>query len=342
MTQKGKPEEEIKKEVPVQEEATTTEEKVETSKEPTKEVKKEVPVQKEAVTTEEKVETAEEVKKEATTTEEKVEPTGEVKIETSEADAKELNTKEEDIKTKQEKRGHLAEFNVDSWTPKTEVGKKVKNNMITSIDEILNLGLSIKEAEIIDILIPNVHSELLMIGQAKGKFGGGQKRVFRQTQKKTKEGNKPSFSTCAVIGDMNGHVGIGFGKSRETVPAREKAFKQAKLNIMKIRRGAGSWESADTEPNSIPFKVEGKCGSVRMVLIPAPKGTGLKIEQECAKILKVAGIKDVWSKVFGNPKAKINLIKACEEALRQLVRTKTLPHHIEKLGIVEGNAGSEK
>ena len=111
---------------------------------------------------------------------------------------------------------------------------------------------------------------------------------------------------------------------------------------MKIRRGSGSWESATTEPNSIPFKVEGKEGSVKLVLMPAPKGTGLKIEKECAKILKLAGIQDVWSKIFGNPKAKINLIRACEKALKNLVETKIQSKHIEKLGIVEGNIGTEK
>jgi len=265
-----------------------------------------------------------------------------IEIDAKEKGGEELNKKEEEIKTKEEKRGSVEEFDVNSWQPKTEVGKKVKECQITDIDELLNMGICIKEPEIVTVLLPNIQNELLMIGQAKGKFGGGQKRVFRQTQKKTKEGNKPSFATCAVIGDGNGHVGIGFGKSRETVPAREKAFRKAKLNIMKIRRGSGSWESATTEPNSIPFKVEGKEGSVKLVLMPAPKGTGLKIEKECAKILKLAGIQDVWSKIFGNPKAKINLIRACEKALKNLVETKIQSKHIEKLGIVEGNIGTEK
>jgi len=84
-------------------------------------------------------------------------------------------------------------FNVDAWQPKTSLGRKVKNREIT-INEILDSGLNIMESEIVDILLPDMSAELLMIGQAKGKFGGGQRRIFRQTQKKTAEGNKPQHA----------------------------------------------------------------------------------------------------------------------------------------------------
>ena len=222
------------------------------------------------------------------------------------------------------------------WTPKTLLGKKVQLGEISSIDEILESGQAILEPEIVDSLL-NLESELLLIGQAKGKFGGGQRRVFRQTQKKTREGNKPKFTTLAVIGNKDGYVGIGIGKSKETVPAREKAIKNAKLNIFKIARGSGSWESDSKEPNSIPFAVTGKCGSVELTLMPAPKGKGLCVEKECAKILALAGIQDVWSKSFGQTKNKINMITACEKALKQLVRMKTRAHDIEALSMVKGS-----
>ncbi len=222
------------------------------------------------------------------------------------------------------------------WTPKTILGKKVQSGQITSIDEILSSGKAILEPEITDSLL-NLESELLLIGQAKGKFGGGQRRVFRQTQKKTREGNKPKFTTLAVIGNKDGYVGIGIGKSKETVPAREKAIKSAKLNVFKIARGSGSWESDSKEPNSIPFAVTGKCGSVELTLMPAPKGKGLCVEKECAKILALAGIQDVWSKSFGQTKNKINLIAACEKALRQLAKVKTRPHDTEVLSMVKGS-----
>jgi len=54
------------------------------------------------------------------------------------------------------------------------------------------------------------------------------------------------------------------------------------------------------------------------------------------KILKMAGIKDIWSKSFGKTTSKINLVKACEAALRQLMITKIRPRSIEKMGIIEG------
>lgn len=221
------------------------------------------------------------------------------------------------------------------WTPKTELGKKVRTGEITDIDTILDNGLAILEPEIVDTLL-NLESELLMIGQAKGKFGGGQRRIFRQTQKKTREGNKPKFTVMAVVGNKNGYVGIGLGKSKETVPAREKAIKNAKLNLFKIARGSGSWESNSKDPTSIPYAVEGKCGSVKIKLMPAPKGKGLVVEKECQKILSFAGVKDCWSKTQGQTKNKINLIKACESALKKLVTTKARTKDLENVGYQEG------
>ncbi|MCK5107245.1 MAG: 30S ribosomal protein S5 [Nanoarchaeota archaeon] len=227
-------------------------------------------------------------------------------------------------------------FDVGAWQPKTGLSLQVKTGEIKDIDEILNKGLKILEPEVLDVLMPDLEKDLLLIGQSKGKFGGGQRRVFKQTQKKTPEGNKPHFATFAVVGNKNGYIGVGYGKSKETVPAREKAFRNAKLDIMKIKRGCGSWQCGCKSPHSIPFAVEGKCSSVRIILIPAPKGTGLKVEKSCARILELAGVKDVWSKSFGQTKSKINLIKALMAALNQLNSTKLKPIDYENLGIVEG------
>src|SRR3989344_9140657 len=159
--------------------------------------------------------------------------------------------------------------NIEEWSPKTKIGQMVKNGEITTIDQILDNGLKILESEIIDILIPNLQIELIEVGQSKGKFGGGKGSIWKQTQKKTKEGNKPKFSAIVVVGNRHGYVGIGKGKAKETVPAREKATRMAKLDIIKVKRGSGSWESNINEPHSIPFRVEGKCGSVRVKLMPA-------------------------------------------------------------------------
>ena len=212
-----------------------------------------------------------------------------------------------------------------AWKPKTEIGRKVKDGTITDINQVIEGGHRILEAEIVDYLIPGIQNDLLLVGQSKGKFGGGQRRVFRQTQKKTKEGNKPSFSTYAIVGNGNCLIGYGFGKAKETVPAREKAIRNAKLNIISIKKGSGSWESTGETDNSIPFAVTGKSGSVIIKLMPAPVGIGLCCEKEVAKILKMAGIKDIWSKTFGKTKTKQNLIEATFKALRMLQTTKVNP-----------------
>ena len=225
---------------------------------------------------------------------------------------------------------------IQEWVPKTMIERAVKEGKIKSIDEILDRGIKITAPQIVDVLLPNLKTELLLIGQAKGKFGGGQRRIFRQVQKKTAEGNKPRFEAAAVVGNEDGYVGIGYGKSKETVPAREKAIKNAKLSLFKISRGCGSWECGCREPHTIPFSIKGKCGSVIISLMPAPKGTGLKIESEGAKILRLAGISDIWSKTFGKTRTKLNFIKALENALRSLTRVKLRSEWAKKAGVNEG------
>jgi len=244
-----------------------------------------------------------------------------------------MRRKRRNNRNKREKKS--TETIVEEWIPKTSLGKKVKSGEINDIHEILDKTMTIMEKEIVEVLVPDLENDLLLIGQAKGKFGGGKRRVFRQTQKKTREGNKPRFATMAVVGDKQGLVGIGYGKSKETVPAREKAIRNAKLNLFKIRRGSGSWESRTSKPHSIPFTVEGKCGSVIVKLIPAPIGTGLKADKEIAKILAMAGITDIWTQTYGQTRSKINLIKATERALKKLMTTKLQKIHYERLSVSE-------
>jgi len=205
---------------------------------------------------------------------------------------------------------------ISAWEPKTKLGRDVKNGKIKSIDEILDNNKKILEEQIVDFLL-EVKTDLVLIGQAKGKFGGGKRRVWRQTQKKTKEGNIPVFSTMAIIGDENGHVGVGMGKAKETLPARDKAIRKAKLNIIKVKRGCSSFDCACSGLHTVPFKVDGKEGSCRVVLIPAPQGTGLVVGGELKKILKLVGIKDVYSKTFGKKRTTFNFIKACFNALKK-------------------------
>ncbi len=204
--------------------------------------------------------------------------------------------------------------NLDRWVPKTKLGRLVKEKKIKDIDEALKQ--KILEPEIADILL-SLKSDILNIGQSKGKFGGGKRRAWRQTQRKTAEGNVPTFSCLCIVGNSNGYVGIGYGRAKETLPAREKSIRQAKLGLIKIKRACASFDCNCEEEHTVPFIVEGKCGSCRVKLIPAPQGTGLVIGNECKKILKLAGIKDVYSATDGQKRTTINLARACMDALKK-------------------------
>ena len=207
-----------------------------------------------------------------------------------------------------------AESIVARWNPKTALGRDVKAKKRTSFDEIVSNGKKMLEPEIMDALL-HLDTDLLLIGQAKGKFGGGKRRAWRQTQKKTMEGNVVTFSAMAI-------VGIGLGKAKETLPARDKATRQAKLNIIKVTRGFETPEPGSTDPHTVPFIVSGKCGSVRIKLIPAPRGTGLVIGDEAKKILRLAGIKDVYSMAHGQVRTTFNMAKALMDALDKTNRMK--------------------
>jgi small subunit ribosomal protein S5 len=218
--------------------------------------------------------------------------------------------------TREERRKQQEIEKLESWIPKTELGKRVRKGEIKDIDEILKKDYKILEPEIVDTL-SNIQSELLSIGQAKGKFGGGKRRAWRQTQRKTKEGSVLTFSAFAVVGDRNGHLGIGSGRASETLPARDKALRKAKLNIFRIDRGCTAFDCACKEKHTILQRVRGKQGSCKVTLIPAPQGTGLVVADELKKILKMAGIEDVYSQTFGKRKTTFNLIKACINALKK-------------------------
>ncbi|MEI6849427.1 MAG: 30S ribosomal protein S5 [archaeon] len=205
---------------------------------------------------------------------------------------------------------------IAAWVPKTKLGKLVKSGEIKNIDEIINSDQKILEAEMVDSLIP-LQSDLLLVGQSKGKFGGGKRRAWRQTQRKTMEGNVVTFSCVAVVGDKNGHVGVGIGKAKETLPSRAKALRNARLEVIKITRGFETQEEKGNNPHTIPFVVEGKCGSVRIKLMPAPRGTGLVISDEGKKILRLAGIDDIYSVSTGQTRTTFNVAQAIIDALKK-------------------------
>lgn len=216
-------------------------------------------------------------------------------------------------KSREEIAAEKAQSALASWVPKTKLGKLVKEGKEKDFDLVLEKHKTILEPEIADLLL-HLETDLLLIGQAKGKFGGGKRRAWKQTQRKTMEGNVVTFACMAVVGDRKGHVGVGYGKAKETLPSREKALRNAKLNVIKITIGKET--PTDTgEPHTVPFAVEGKCGSVRMKLLPAPRGTGLVIGDEAKKILRLAGIKDIYGITKGQTRTTINVARACIDAL---------------------------
>jgi len=207
---------------------------------------------------------------------------------------------------------------LENWQPKTKLGRDVFEGKIMDINEILDSGQRIREYEILDKLVPNMKSELILIGGRTGKGGGIERIPIKTTAAMHKSGRRFTFNAFVALGNEDGLIGMGKGSALESRDAIAKATKKAKLNVIKVKRGCGSWECGCNEPHSIPFKTKGKCGSVRVELIPAPKGVGLSVDDEAKKILKLAGIKDVWIKSLGNTGARINLITAIYNALKKL------------------------
>ena len=194
---------------------------------------------------------------------------------------------------------------IEEWTPRTRLGWLVKQGKITSIEQIFANNWVIKEPEIVDVLLPDLRHEVLDI---------------TLVQKMTDAGRISRFRVLVVVGNENGFVGVGLGKARQLRVAIEKAIVDAKLNIIPVRRGCGSWECRCGEPHSVPFRVRGKAGSVEVELIPAPLGTGLVAGNVAKSVLRLAGIRDVWTWTRGETRTTINFAKAVFEALRNTNR----------------------
>ncbi len=190
---------------------------------------------------------------------------------------------------------------LEAWEPRTRVGRMVKEGKITSIDEIFKMNLPILEPEIVDILLPDLKHEVIDVSIV---------------QKMTDAGRITRFRAVVVVGNGDGYVGLGKGKARQFRFAIEKAIRNAKLNITPVRRGCGSWECTCGEPHSVPFTVRGKSGSVEVILKPAPKGTGLVAGDVAKTVLRMAGIRDVWSFTKGETRTSYNFARATYLALR--------------------------
>lgn len=287
-------------------------------KEPEKKVKLEKKVEKKKVKLEKKPEKRKKSKKEIKPEEKPKEETKPEEVVKEAEEVVEVVKEEEHPKEVVEKVAEKEKEELMKWIPRTSLGKDVMNKKITDINKILDEGIKIKEHEIVDFLVPNLESELIFIGGRPGKGGGIERTPLRISAKMHKSGRRYTSTAFVVVGNKDGLVGIGKGRSKESKGAIDKAIKKAKLGLMKVPRGCGSWECGCGEPHSIPFKTEGKSGSVMITLMPAPRGIGLAVDDETKKILTLAGINDVWEKSLGNTGARINLITAVFDALKNL------------------------
>ena len=231
--------------------------------------------------------------------------------------------KKEEVVEKVPKKVVEKEEEIPEWVPKTSLGKAVMKGKITDIGKVLDEGVRIRESEIVDILIPSIESELILIGGRPGKGGGIERTPLRISAKMHKSGRRYTVTAFAVVGNKDGIIGMGKGRAKDSRGAINKAIKQAKLNLIKVPRGCGSWECGCGGPHSIPFRTEGKSGSVRITLMPAPRGIGLAVDDETKKVLNLAGISDVWGNTLGNTGTRINLITAAFNALKNLHRYRT-------------------
>ncbi|NHJ12562.1 MAG: 30S ribosomal protein S5 [Candidatus Thorarchaeota archaeon] len=189
---------------------------------------------------------------------------------------------------------------LDDWVPKTSLGMLVKEGHVNSIEEIFHNNYVIREPEIIDVLVPDLRQEVVDVSMVQRQSDSGQQKSFRIT---------------VVVGNGEGIIGIGIGKAAEFVPAVRAAESRAKLNATILRRGCGSWECRCGEPHSIPFEAIGASGSVSVTLRPAPKGTGLVTADVGKIVLRIAGLKDVWSITKGRSRTSSNFAKAFVDAL---------------------------
>jgi small subunit ribosomal protein S5 len=197
---------------------------------------------------------------------------------------------------------------LDNWVPKTQLGKQVYEGQVSSIYEIFEEGFKIKEVQIVDVLVPGLKDEVININLV---------------QKQTDAGESSRFTALVAVGNENGLIGVGLGKAKRVRNAIEKGIRLAKLNLHPIRMGCGSWECDCGEGHTLPFKVQGKAGSVVVTLLPGPQGLGLVAGDTAKVVLKMSGVKDCWSKSIGKTTTTNSFAFATFEALKQTMSIMT-------------------
>jgi small subunit ribosomal protein S5 len=160
-------------------------------------------------------------------------------------------------------------------------------------------------------------------------------------QRMHKSGRRIRFRIVGVVGNRDGLVGVGVTSAREIGPAIRKAMNAARLNIIEIARGCGSWECGCDRPHSVPFEVNGKSGSVSVTIKPAPRGLGLAAAKVPKIILRLAGIKDAWTTSKGETKTTLNFAMAIFNTLKQttgMMLSERVKRHlvVGKIGEISG------
>lgn len=202
----------------------------------------------------------------------------------------------------------MSSAEVEEWKPRTRLGKMIFEGDITSMEEVFMEGLRIREPEIVDVLLPDLQEEVIDINLV---------------QKQTDAGEKSRFKAIVAVGNRDGYVGLGGAKAKQVRTAIEKAAVDARLNITVVRQGCGSWECGCGKPHSLPFQVRAKCGGVEIVLIPGPRGLGLVASEAARIILRLAGVKDCWTRSYGSTRTVPSFAYAVFEALQKTYRLVT-------------------
>ncbi|ELQ76851.1 40S ribosomal protein S2/30S ribosomal protein S5 [Trachipleistophora hominis] len=187
---------------------------------------------------------------------------------------------------------------LDAWQPKTHLGTLVKSSRIT-LSDIFTYTLPIKEPEIVDFFLKDTLKEEVL--------------CVNSVQKQTKAGQRTRIKALVCVGDGKCFVGIGAKTSRDAATAIRGAVQRAKCALMYVK--LGYWSSSVGKVHTVPVTARGKAGSVRIKLIPAPKGTGLVAGGVPRTILRMAGVKDIYSKSVGQTCNTENFAKATVDAL---------------------------
>ena len=128
-----------------------------------------------------------------------------------------------------------------------------------------------------------------------------------RVSKKTKGGNKVGFSVLMVVGDKKGRVGVGLGKASDVLGAIKKGIKKAKKRMITV----------PLDGTTVPFAIEVKKGAGRVMLKPAPKGSGVIAGGPVRAVVEAAGIRDISSKILGSEN-QASSVYATFEALTQI------------------------